>query len=107
MSDDEKLRNYFHSHAPALPSPPADEWQRIQARIEETQRRQPRKAFFYISAISLSAAAFMAFLQFRSLAREDEIGLDKDDLNFQDPIEEPSTGSYRDWLWLAEHVGEP
>jgi|GEM_PF-6329992 len=107
MSDDENLRSYFHNHAPPFPSPPEDEWQRIQARIQGAQRRQPSKVWFYVSAVSLSAAAFVAFVQFQSLAREDENWLDKDDFSYQDPNEEPSAGSYRDWLWLAEHVGEP
>ncbi|WP_141733046.1 hypothetical protein [Oligoflexus tunisiensis] len=97
------LHDYLKKHQPPVPPAPADEWQRILARTRKDRKTRAHRVWLYASAMTLSAAALMAFLNFRP-APEMEVWLEPEDVFYQERTEIRERGAYHDWLWLAEQV---
>lgn len=88
-----------------MPAAPADEWTQILARTQAQTSSRQHRTWLYISAVTLSAAGLMAFLNFSRPTREAELRLDIEDVIYRERNDSPQSGAYHDWLWLADHVG--
>ncbi len=98
------LHDYLKKHRPAVPPAPRDEWQRIVARTQAQAPSKPRRVWYYLSAATLAAAGFLAFVKFTPEPLESNALLEPDDLFLQ--VEASDRGAYQDWLWIADQVAE-
>lgn len=98
------LHDYLKKNKPVVSPVPADEWQRIVARTRAHTKSKSNPVWYYVSAATLAAAGFMAFLKFTPQASEPDALLEAEDLIYQ--VEASDRGAYQDWLWIADQVAE-
>ena len=97
------LHEYMKKHEPAVPKAPVDEWSQIVTRTRQDTAMRQNRAWIYLSALTLSAAAFLAFIQFQPSGGNDA-RLEIEDVIYREKAELMDRGAYGDWLWLADSV---
>jgi hypothetical protein len=96
------LQEYLKKHRPPVPPAPVDEWSRILARTRMEAKSKKQRLWYYVSAATLSAAGWMAFVNFAPRASEPEFRWEQEDMIFQ--VETVEQGAYQDWLWMTDQL---
>ena len=98
------LHAWLKKRKPTPPPAPADEWQQILLRVRQDRIDRKNRVWYYVSAVTLSAAGLLALVHSSTPPRDADTRLDVEDVYYHEKNEGPESGAYRDWLWLADSV---